>query len=175
MEAEDRGAIQLGPGEGDSLRVLGELVTRKIAAGRTRGAYSLVVVASRPGGGPSPRVQYREDGSFYVVEGEFEFLMEGGDAARAGTGSLVYVSSGVPHACENVGEGRLLIHTPGGLRERFFQEVGESAAAVTAPPPAREGPPDLAGIAAIAAKYGIEIPRHRRWDGGKNRGGKEET
>src|SRR3712207_8997319 len=36
VEEKDRSAAQVGPGEGRSLWVLGELVTRKVASGQTR-------------------------------------------------------------------------------------------------------------------------------------------
>jgi hypothetical protein len=51
----------------------------------------------------------------------------------------------------------LLSQTPGGLHERFFEEVGEpimdgSESLVS------EAPQDMRRIKAIAVKYGIEIP-----------------
>jgi len=49
--------------------------------------------------------------------------------------------------------GRMLVsQTPGGAHERFFEEVGEAGS------PVFEDRTDVASIAAIAAKYGIEIP-----------------
>ncbi len=102
-----------------------------MSAERTGGAYSLFEAVSPPGGGPPPHVQHREDECFYVLEGEFEFLV-GNEVIVAGAGSLLYVPKGCLHAHKNVGSqpGRLLLsQTPGGLHERFFEEIGE-------PPPA---------------------------------------
>jgi quercetin dioxygenase-like cupin family protein len=66
------------PGEGDrSLWVFGELVMYKTRSEQTGGAYSLFEIASPPGGGPPPHIQHREDESFYLLEGEYEFLVEG--------------------------------------------------------------------------------------------------
>ena len=147
------------PGEGiRSLRVYGELVVYKTKSERTGGAYSLFEVVTQPGDGPPPHVQHREDESFYVLEGEYEFLFEG-RTLGAGTGSLIYVARGTLHAHRNVGEGvgRMLVsQTPGGLHERFLEEVGEPAMDNPRPPvPADQ--PDMERIIAIATEYGIEI------------------
>jgi mannose-6-phosphate isomerase-like protein (cupin superfamily) len=152
--------IHLTSGEGSkSLWVLGELVTYKVTAEQTGGAYSLFEVVTRPGGSPSPHVQHQEDECFYILAGEFEFL-NNGDVVGVGAGSLVYVPRGNLHTYKNVGSepGRMLMsQTPGGLHERFFEELGEEAQGLTAPP-APETPPDIRSIVKSAAKYGIEMP-----------------
>ena len=158
-EEVEMGVTHVPPGEGRSLWVLGELVTYKTTSERTGGAYSLFEVTTQPGGGVLPHVQHREDESFYVLEGEYEFLDDGG-TTRAGAGSLIYVPRGNLHAHKNVGTttGRLLVsQTPGGLHERFFEELGEEAWDKTNPP-APVGPPDVEKVGATAAEYGIEIP-----------------
>src|SRR5918992_4954247 len=97
----ERGSTHIRPGEGRSLRVLGEVVTYKITSERTGGAYSLFEVATQPGGGPPPHVQHREDESFYVLEGQFE-LLSGKETLRLGAGSLLYVPKGTLHSHKNV-------------------------------------------------------------------------
>ena len=103
-------------GEGtSSLRVFAELVTHKIPSWRTGGAYSLFEVTTQPGAGPPPHVNHREDESFYVLEGEYVFLIEG-RAIRARAGSLLYFPKGTLHAHRGVGEGvgrMLATQTPG--------------------------------------------------------------
>jgi quercetin dioxygenase-like cupin family protein len=153
-------AKHVAAGKGNkSMRVFGELVTCKVTSFQTGGAYSLFEVATRPGGGPPPHVQHREDEAFYVLEGEYEFLVEG-RTFNAGSGSLIYVPKGNLHAYKIAGGGSgkmLLSQTPGGLCERFFEEIGEvTKDGLTAPVP--EGPPDIETITRIAAKYGIEMP-----------------
>jgi quercetin dioxygenase-like cupin family protein len=152
-------AYYVRPGEGTrSLWVLGELVTYKITSYQTGGAYSLFEVTTQPGAGPPPHVQHREDEAFYVLEGEYQFLVEG-RTINAGAGSLIYVPKGNLHAHNNVGEGigRMLVsQTPGGLHERFFEEIGEEVKDGSTAP-ASEDPPDMETIAKIAAEYGIEI------------------
>lgn len=51
----------------------------------------------------------------------------------------------------------LVSQTPGGLHERFYEELGEEVWD-PAVPPATQNPPDFKKIAAIAVRYGIEIP-----------------
>ena len=112
-----------------------------------------------PGGGPPPHVQHREDESFYVLEGEYEFLVEE-RTVNTEAGSLIYVPKGTLHAHNKVGEGigRMLVsQTPGGLHERFFEKIGEEMNDKSTPP-VPEDPPDMERIAKIAAEYGIEIP-----------------
>ena len=158
-EKMEQGITHIGPGDGRSLRVLGELVTYKTTSERTGGAYSLFEVVSEPGVGPPPHVQHREDEAFYVLEGEYEFLDDDGHTVRVGTGSLVYVPKGNLHAYKNLGTtpGRMLVsQTPGGLHERFFEEVGEPATDESRL--VSEGPAGIGKIAAIAAEYGIEMP-----------------
>ena len=148
------------PGEGSrSLWVFGELVVCKTKSEQTGGAYSLFEVVTQPGSGPPPHVQHREDESFYVLEGEYEFLIEG-RILRAGTESLLYLPRGNLHAHRNVGEGvgRMLMNqTPGGLHECFFEEIGEERRDGFTRP-LSEDPQDAERIARIAAEYGIEMP-----------------
>jgi mannose-6-phosphate isomerase-like protein (cupin superfamily) len=155
------GVAHIRPGEGRrSLWVMGEMVTCKVTSDRTSGAYSLFEITTRPGEGPPPHVQHWEDESFYVLEGEYEFL-DGGRIIRAGVGSLIYVPRGNLHAHKNVGEepGRMLVsQTPGGAHERFFEELAENPAA----PFVSRDSPAVEKVATIATKYGIEMLPPRR-------------
>ena len=164
-EEVETGVTHVRPGEGRSLWVLGELVTCKTTSEQTGGAYSLFEVTTQPGVGPPPHVQHREDESFYVLEGEYEFLDDAGGTTRARTGSLIYVPRGNLHTHKNVGTttGRMLLsQTPGGLHESFFEEVGEPTMDGSRPS-VSEGPQDMKRIIAIAVKYGIEIPPPLSW------------
>jgi mannose-6-phosphate isomerase-like protein (cupin superfamily) len=153
------------PGKGGrSLWVLGELVAYKIPSHRTGGAYTLFEVSTHPGSGPPLHIQHREDESFYVLEGAYEFVVES-RTIRAVVGSLLYVPKGTLHAHKNVGEGvgRMLVsQTPGGLYERFFEEVGEEAPSKVVVPSLETDPPEAARIVTAAARYGIEMALFRR-------------
>ena len=159
-EKIEKGVAHILLGEGRrSLWVMGELLTYKVPSHRTGGAYSLFEVATQPNGGPPPHVQHREDESFFVLEGQFEFL-SGEETLRVGAGSLLYVPKGTLHAHKNVGEGvgrMLLTQTPGGLYERFFEEAGKPVDGDSGPFVFEEQP-EVGRIVALAAQYGIEIP-----------------
>jgi len=156
----EHSGVHIPPGEGArSLWVMSVLVTCKIPSHRTGGAYTLFEVATQPGSGPPPHVHHREDESFYVLEGEFEFLI-GGETLRVGAGSLLYFPKGTLHAHRVLGEavGRMLVtQTPGGLYERFFEEVGRPAKG-EAGPRFFEEQANVESIVAAAAKHGIELP-----------------
>lgn len=158
MELINRETTRFGPGEGQSLWVLGELMTCKVTAAQTGGAYSLFEVVSQPLGGPPPYIEHQEDECFYVLEGEFEFL-DNDRTLRASSGSLIYIPRGNLRAYKNVGDkpGRMLVsQTPGGLHERFFEEIGEEAVDKVNPP-LMQDPPDVERLVAIATRYGIEL------------------
>jgi mannose-6-phosphate isomerase-like protein (cupin superfamily) len=159
-ESMEKGVAHIPPGKGRrSLWVLGELVTYKIPSQQTGGAYALFEVITRPGTGSPYHVQHREDESFYVVEGEFEFL-SGEKTFRVGAGSLLYVPKGTLHSHKNVGGGMgrmLMSQTPGGLYERFFEDAsklidGHSAQLIL------KDQPDVEKIVATGVRYGIEMP-----------------
>jgi mannose-6-phosphate isomerase-like protein (cupin superfamily) len=159
-ESTEKGVAHIPPGEGArSLWVMGVLATSKIPSHKTGGAYALFEVATQPGSGPPPHIHHREDESFYVIEGDYEFLI-GRETLRVGAGTLLYAPKGTLHAHKNVGEdvGRLLVtQTPGGLYERFFEKVGKPVGG-EAGPPAEETRLNSERIAAIGVEYGIEIP-----------------
>jgi quercetin dioxygenase-like cupin family protein len=156
MQQTDR-LMHVPPGEGEAFWVAGELVTIKATSEDTGGAYSLTEEIWPPEVGPPPHIHHTQDETFYVLEGELEFVSED-IVTRAGAGSLVHVPNGVQRAYKNPGPAdarAIVIFTPGGF-EGFFEEVGEPATGVASPPPA--GEPDLERLTAMAAKYGCEIP-----------------
>jgi len=86
--SEGKSRTHTDPDEGEFVWVVGDLITLKLTSEDTGGAFSLFEGTIPPGGGPPPHVQHREDESFYVLEGEFEFLV-GEDTIPAGAGSCV--------------------------------------------------------------------------------------
>lgn len=156
METREQSVTHLADGEGKKVWVVGtDLVTFKATGESTEGAYALFDSLVLPGGGPPPHIHHREAESFYVLEGEFEFLA-GERWIPATPGSFVHVSKGALHTLKNVGEdvGRLLILVvPAGL-DSFFEEVGEPGTDISSPP----GPPDVEKLLETAARYGIEFP-----------------
>jgi mannose-6-phosphate isomerase-like protein (cupin superfamily) len=154
------GTIHVGSGEGRAVRMPGlQVLTRKVGSEQTGGAYSLFEVAVGPGGCELLHIQHREDECFYVLEGKFEFLIEGA-RIEVGTGSLIYVPKGNLHAVKSAGNttGRLLVsQTPGGGYQSFVEEAGEPATDVDASPTAEEPTEVVERLAAIGAEYGLEM------------------
>src|SRR3954452_3260442 len=91
-----------------------------------------------------------EDEYSYVLEGTMGVEI-GGETIEASAGSLVLKPRGVPHAFWNPTDepARVLeLIVPGGF-ERYFAELGEILA--------QPGPPDLAALAQVAARYDLDV------------------
>jgi mannose-6-phosphate isomerase-like protein (cupin superfamily) len=158
METNNRSVTRVASGEGRSLWVLGELYTFKVVGEDTDTAFALWEQTTPPETGPLPHIHHAEDESFYVLEGELEFMAEGG-TIRATAGSFVYVPKGALHTFKNVGTvpARFLaMVAPAGF-EKFFEEIGEPATDKSTPP-VPEGTPDVERLVATAAKYNCEVP-----------------
>jgi glyoxylate utilization-related uncharacterized protein len=103
-------------------------------------------------------VHEHSDESFYVLEGTFDFSLDGGPFS-AGPGSFVYLPKGVLHT-HKAGGGQparaLVVQSPSGV-EAFVQEAGYAATS----PAVRPGIPEqaeLIKVVAIAAKHRIRVP-----------------
>jgi quercetin dioxygenase-like cupin family protein len=104
-------AIFFPPGEGERLEGPNRVATIKVG----RDELALIEFELAPGfEGPDPHTHDDHVDSFYVLEGEVEFLVEG-RTIRAGPGTYVAVPQGVTHGFRNPGPGRirvLNIHAP---------------------------------------------------------------
>jgi hypothetical protein len=81
-----------------------ELVTFQQTGAQTGGLFALVEVMGLSGSGPPPHIHHREDESFYVLEGEYEFLIEG-SIVRVGR-ARCSTSQGNPSCTQGRGGGR---------------------------------------------------------------------
>jgi quercetin dioxygenase-like cupin family protein len=156
MEINERRAIHVPPGEGTMLWVVGLLITFKMVGEDTFGKFALIEEIIPPEGGPPLHTHTREDETFYVLEGELEFMV-GERTFLATTGSVVYGPRNIPHAFRNVGSApsrMSVLITPAGLEE-LYEEVGKRVTDSSSPP---EGPPDIEKLLAVNQKYGLEIP-----------------
>jgi quercetin dioxygenase-like cupin family protein len=139
------------PGEGKRLQIRTETAFIKLSGAETGGLYAVMEGWTPPGAGPGPHRHSREDETFYVLEGEYEFTVAG-QAVRAPAGSLVFGARGISHSFKNIGgsTARLLVLIqPAGL-ERFFEQITEML---------ERGPVDQAKLAALAAQYGVEVEK----------------
>ena len=136
----------IAPGEGTEYSVLGHRNLCLLSEGQTGGVFSLFQCVIPPGGGPPPHTHDREDETFYILSGRFEF-QDGDSRAMAGPGTCVHAPKGSLHTFRNVGSTPgtfLVVITPGGF-EHFFAEMSDLPA----------GPPDMARLLEIASRYQI--------------------
>ena len=111
-------AIVVRPGEG---RRVGNI--EFLARSEDTPRFNLGVITMQPHReGPEPHEHADEDDSFYILEGELTFLLEGSDDVVAGPGTFVLVPPGVRHTFANRGDAvvRMInIHAPAGFDRRI--------------------------------------------------------
>ncbi|MGZ8739871.1 MAG: cupin domain-containing protein, partial [Gaiellaceae bacterium] len=115
-------AVFLPPGGGERLEGKNRIATIKIG----REELSLIEFELEPGfEGPDPHTHDDHVDSFYVLEGEPEFLV-GDERLRLGAGSYVAAPIGAAHTFSNPGPDRarlLNIHAPSrGFHEQLRKE-----------------------------------------------------
>ena len=146
------GGVALGPGEGESLSLMGNKLTFKAVSGDTGGGYALLEYTAAVGfQGPPAHIHRAEGEAFYVLDGELEVKM-GRETVRAPSSAFALVPRGMVHTFSNSGNTAarfLIIVSPGGL-EKYFEELGEVASTHGYPPP-----PDR--LAYLADKYNFEV------------------
>jgi uncharacterized protein (TIGR02246 family) len=149
--AQDR-KPQLNTRADQPFRFLGVPTTVRATRETTGGAFGLVESSAMPPGFGSPyHVHHREDESFYVIEGEIAFVVDG-QWHYAGAGTFVHGPRDIPHGFAVIGSRparMLLLATPGGF-EQFVL-------ALRTPLEAAPEPPDMAVLMAAAARQEIEI------------------
>ena len=139
--------------------LLGNLLTFHAFPAETGERYTIVEIKTAPGAGAPPNHHAGEDESFFVLEGEFEFFLNGATLA-AKAGDFVKVPDGAVHAFTCTGErpGRLLcVNAPGAMHDTFFTEAGEALPDGTTEVPEPDGPPDIPAIMAVAERVGMTI------------------
>jgi quercetin dioxygenase-like cupin family protein len=140
--------------EGEASWYLSTRCTLKATSESTGGALGLVEAKVLPGMAAPWHVHHREDEMFYLLEGKVLFKC-GDELFQADPGSFVFLPRDIPHSYKNVGETTarwLILTTPAGV-ERYFVEAGVPALDEGI----RPQPPDPQKLAAISAKYGLEI------------------
>jgi quercetin dioxygenase-like cupin family protein len=141
--------------EGEHIWYLGNLSSIRVNAEHTGGQFSLAEELI-PAGYETPyHIHHNEDETFYIVEGEAEFILDG-RKIQAKAGTFAFLPKNIPHGFRIVGDrpARLLVMVnPSGF-DRFFVELGEPAKALEIPPPTT---PDFPKLIEIAKKYNVEI------------------
>src|SRR5215212_11281142 len=119
------GGIILGPGEGRTIPGT-DAMTLKATSEETGGSIGFLEATSLPGYGPPRHIHHSSDELFYVLEGEFLFLV-GERRVSAMPGTFVFITRGTVHAAKVIGTepGKVLAaYIPGGL-ERSFEEFAQ--------------------------------------------------
>lgn len=130
--------------------IFGYLIWIKLGHADTDGSYAIMEDVTPPQGGPPLHRHSREDESFYIMEGDFVFAVDG-EEIPAGPGCTLFAPRGTAHTFQNVGKtiGRLLVIVqPAGL-DIFFDEVAQVASGMAQP--------DLQVIVPLFQKYGLEL------------------
>jgi len=141
--------IQIPNDGGRKLNILGIPMVIRIHGRDTGGVVSVVESHDVPGGGPPPHIHHREDETFQILEGDYEWTV-GGETFIARKGVTIFAPRGVPHTYRYLGKtpGRLMCFiTPSGF-EGFFEEIG-------ALNPQQQQ--DIPRVIEVGKKYGLEI------------------
>lgn len=139
--------IVLRPGEGRKLSLRGTGVGYKAEGVRPGGGPTVLEFSPAPGFSTGDHVHERIEEIFYVVEGAVEIRV-GDRMLTAGPGDFVLVPPGTSHGFGNVADGPaklLLIISPAGVHERYFEELADILA--------KPGPPDPETIAQLRRRY----------------------
>jgi quercetin dioxygenase-like cupin family protein len=143
----------LKPGEGEILTLLGEPRAIKVLPSENVGAYLQFETSHAPGMAIPLHAHREEDEAFYVLAGEFEFIV-GAEKMIATTGAFLFAPRGALHRFTVLGRypGRLLITvSPGTQHERFFRDVVEIERT-------RRIPPERPELLSLAQKRGWVFP-----------------
>jgi quercetin dioxygenase-like cupin family protein len=150
--------IHLDRGAGTAYWLLTSLFTFKLTGAETNGALSIAELDADPAMGPPPHIHRKADEYFYILEGTFDFSLDGRPFS-AGPGAFVHLPRGIVHT-HSAGAGKparaLVIQSPAGV-EKFIAEAGSAATDRSR----RPAPPDAAAlgrIVTIAAQHGIDVP-----------------
>lgn len=141
--------IQVPAGGGKAVNILGIPMFIRVHGSETNGTVAVVESHDVFGGGPPPHIHHREDETFQILEGEYEFMVNG-QTISAKPGTTLFAPRGIPHTyrCTSQGGGKLsVVLTPSGF-ENFFAEIG----AMTP-----EQQQDIPRVIEIAKKFGLEF------------------
>ena len=95
------GGIILGPGEGYTIPGT-DAITLKATSEETGGSIGFLEATGSPGYGPPRHIHRSHDELFYVLEGEFLFLV-GERQVSAPPGTFVFIPRGTVHAAKGIG------------------------------------------------------------------------
>jgi quercetin dioxygenase-like cupin family protein len=132
-----------------TFRVFGEPIEVLIPGEATGGLSTTLTQTSPPGGGPPPHTHTHEDETFFVLEGEYEFL-EDGQWHKAEHGRAFHTKRGSVHTFRNIGTttGKMLVFLAPARLEKYLEEISSLSM-----------PQDAAQLMAISERYGISFAK----------------
>ncbi len=136
-------------GEGPCLGYGGQVMHVQLSSAESGGELTVIEDVIARKNGPPLHVHSRENETYYVLEGQFEFTC-GDNTVRGGPGTFVHAPRGLAHRYFNAGDtpGRVFFSlTPGGI-EQFFSELTDRKDQLT---------PGI--MTTVAVKYGITMLR----------------
>lgn len=137
LPAPDAAPAIVRPNDGECLEAFGDRVRVLVSSAASAGRFCLAESETPSFLGPPPHVHEREDETFLIRAGRYEFQL--GDArVQIGPGDVVFAPRGVPHSFRVVSSepGEMLIFaTPGGF-DAFFAECARLFENNTATPEA---------------------------------------
>lgn len=134
---------------GKKVNVLGIPLVIRVHGRDTGGIVTVCESHDVPGGGPPPHIHKREDETFQILEGEYEWTV-GEEKFTAQKGETVFAPRGIPHTYRYLGQtpGRLMcIITPAGF-EGFFERIDALSP---------EEQQDIPRVMEIAEEFGLEF------------------
>ncbi len=138
--------------------VLGNVIRFLAFQDETDGKYCMMECIVPKGAGAPPNKHPGEMETFYVLDGEIGFHVDGQDSV-AKAGDCLVVPDGAIHAFSGISERSrvLIINAPGHLHEKFFTEIGTELAEGATEPAPPSGPPDVPALVAMASSMGMTI------------------
>ncbi|MGW1711011.1 cupin domain-containing protein [Streptomyces sp. NPDC002206] len=131
-----RGAFYVPSGQGPTVWAAGDVYTIKATGAQTNGGFGFIEATVPAGGGPPAHAHPEEEETFYILDGELEFL-DGDHTFTAVAGDFIHIPRGVRHRFLNRGNHAakmIFMFTP----PRLEQIIADHALPVRpgeAPPP----------------------------------------
>lgn len=137
---------------------MGTLIRVRLSHRDGKDGISILEQTAPRGDSPPLHLHVDEDEVFHVLEGELRFRLDGADRLVT-AGETAIAPKGTPHTYRVESErARWLVITTRRQFEDFVRTMARPAGREDVPPPSGPPPPEaMAGLAATAKQFGIEI------------------
>ncbi|GIH21934.1 cupin [Acrocarpospora phusangensis] len=131
-----RGSLYVPSGQGPTVWAVGDIYTIKATGAQTNGGFGLIEATVPAGGGPPAHIHPETEETFYILDGELEFL-DGDHWFTASAGDFIHVPRGIRHSFQNkrMHAARMLfMFTPPGPEQVIADHAMPARNGETAPP-----------------------------------------